>query len=307
MGTIAARNSCMGPWQPSVELQLNLRPNLFGLQRRLALSVTTQNLLGGIDQLFHGADGIRGWGQAARPDGTLLYVQGFDPLTQQFQYRVNERFGATGIQGNAVRIPFQIGIQARLSLGPNRPGSLGQIGGLGGIGAGGGRGGGGGFGGFGGGDGGGRGGAGGAAGLMGMLGAGGDSTSFLSRFGGLVANPAQQIIERRIQLRLTEAQVTALTAESDSFNVRAAALATELEAKIKALGTNPQPQQALTLIRPALTGAQMLRQTSLEAAQKILTAEQWAALPEALTRAPVAGPGQGPGAGGGGRRPPPAS
>ena len=211
MGMIATRNSCLGPWQPSVELQLNIRPNIFGLDRRLALSVTTQNLLGGVDQLFHGADNIRGWGQATRPDGTLLYVQGFDPLTNQFQYRVNERFGATGIQGNAVRIPFQIGIQARLSLGPNRPGSLGQIGGLGGFGGGGGRGGGGGGGGFAG-----RwrrwrpGGAGGAAGLMGMLGAGGDSTSFLARFGTLVANPAEQIIERRIQLRLTEDQVTAV-------------------------------------------------------------------------------------------------
>lgn len=310
MGRIASRNSCLGPWQPSVELQLNIRPNILGLDRRLALSVTTQNLLGGVDQLFHGADGIKGWGQATRPDGTLLYVQGFDPLSNQFQYRVNERFGATGIQGNAVRIPFQIGIQARLSLGPNRPGSLGQIGGLGGFGGGGGRGGGGGGiggggGGFGGGDGGGRGGAGGAAGLMGMLGAGGDSTSFLARFGSLVANPAQQIIERRIQLRLTEAQVAALTAESDSFNVRALVLARELEEKIKALGSNPQPQQALTLIRPAMTGAQTLRQKSLEAAQKILTAEQWGALPEALTRAPVAGPGQGQGPGGGGRRPPP--
>lgn len=300
MGTIAARNSCLGPWQPSVELQLNVRPNIFGLQRRLALSITTQNLLGGIDQLFHGADGIRGWGQATRPDGTLLYVQGFDPLTNQFQYRVNERFGATGVQGNAVRIPFQVGIQARLSLGPNRPGSLGQIGGLGGVGGGaGGRGdGGGGFGGGGGFAGAGGRGGGGAAGLMGMLGAGGDSTSFLARFGTLVPNPAEQIIERRIQLRLTEAQVTALTTESDSFKVRAALLATDLEGKLKALGTNPEPQRALTLIRPAVTGAQALRRQSLEAAQQILTPEQWGALPEALTRPP-----QGPG-GAAGRRPP---
>lgn len=140
---------------------------------------------------------------------------------------------------------------------------------------------------------------------MGMLGAGGDSTSFLARFGTLVANPAEQIIERRIQLRLTEAQVTQLTAESDSFKVRAAVLASELEAKIKALGTNPEPQRALTLIRPALTGAQSLRQKALEAAQKILTTEQWGALPDALTRAPGGGPGQGQGPGGGGRRPPP--
>jgi hypothetical protein len=297
MGQIATRNSCLGPWQPSIELQLNLRPNLFGLERRLAISITTQNLLGGIDQLVHGADGIKGWGQATRPDGTLLYVRGFDANTSQFQYQVNERFGATGVQGNAIRIPFQVGIQARLSLGPNRPGSLGQIGGRG---FGGGRGGGGGIGGGGiggggfggGGDRGAAGGPGGGAGIRGLL-APGDSTSFLARFTGLVANPAQQIIDRRIQLRLTEAQVTALTIASDSFNVGVVALAQALEEKVAGLGANPDPQRAMTLIRPAMTGAQALRRQALEAAQKVLTPEQWGALPAALTRQPPAqgGPG----------------
>jgi hypothetical protein len=133
---------------------------------------------------------------------------------------------------------------------------------------------------------------------MGLL-APGDSTSFLARFSGLVANPAQQIIDRRIQLRLTEVQVTALTVASDSFNVGAVALAKELEGKVAALGANPDPQRAMTLIRPAMTGAQTLRRQALEAAQKILTAEQWAALPEALTRQPP--PQGGPGAQ---RRPP---
>ncbi len=289
LGSIADRNSCTGPWQPSVELQLNYRPAFLGLQRRLTLSMTTVNLLGGVDQLLHGADGIKGWGQGARPDGTLLYVRGFDPQTQRFQYTVNERFGATGARGTAIRVPFQLGIQARYALGPNRMGFGGMGGGMGGRGGMGG---------------GGQAGIGGAmGGRGGMLGGllAGDSTSFAARFGTLVANPARQIIERRIQLRLSEGQTQALAAEADSFDVRAAAMAQDLEKRIADLGSNPDMGRALTLIRPAMEGAQALRRRSLEAAQQILTPEQWGALPEALTRPP-----QFPGIPGGapGRRPP---
>lgn len=292
-GRVADRNSCTGPWQPSLEFQLNYRPDWFGLQRRLTVSMTTVNLLGGIDQLLHGADNIRGWGQGARPDGTLLYVRGFDPQTQQFRYVVNERFGATGARGTAIRIPFQLGIQARYALGPNRGGIQGLLGGMGGRG---GMGGGGGFG----------GGAGAMAGrgmMMGGLLGGGDSTSFASRFGNLVANPARQIIDRRIQLRLTEAQVQALTAEADSFDTRAVALASDLEKRAADLGATPDLGRAMTLIRPAMESAQALRRRSLEAAQQILTPEQWSALPSALTQPPQF-PGIPGGGGPGGRRPP---
>src|SRR5207253_6525901 len=33
-GGIAARNSCTGPWQASLDLQVNWRPEWFGLDRR---------------------------------------------------------------------------------------------------------------------------------------------------------------------------------------------------------------------------------------------------------------------------------
>ena len=41
IGTVAGRNSCTGPWQPSLDLQVNYRPFGFGLNRRLMLSLTT--------------------------------------------------------------------------------------------------------------------------------------------------------------------------------------------------------------------------------------------------------------------------
>src|SRR5207245_1178163 len=118
LGRIAARNSCTGPWQPSLDLQLNWRPDWFGLDRRLTVSLLTVNLLGGLDEWLHGAANLRGWGYAAAPDPVLLHVRGFDPTTAQFHYAVNGRFGATASASGGVTVPFQIALQGRLAIGP---------------------------------------------------------------------------------------------------------------------------------------------------------------------------------------------
>jgi len=118
LGRIAARNSCTGPWQASLDLQLNWRPTWFGLDRRLTMSLLTVNLLGGVDKWLHGAANLRGWGYAAAPDPVLLYVRGFDPATEQFRYAVNGRFGATASASGGITVPFQIALQGRLAIGP---------------------------------------------------------------------------------------------------------------------------------------------------------------------------------------------
>ena len=48
VGKVAERNSCIGPWQPSLNLQVNLKPGMF--QNRLTISFATINLLGGLVQ-----------------------------------------------------------------------------------------------------------------------------------------------------------------------------------------------------------------------------------------------------------------
>jgi hypothetical protein len=120
IGTVAGRNSCSGPWQPSLDFQVNYRPFAFGLDRRLMLSVTTINFLGGLDQLINGQKNLQGWGTARVGDPTLLYVRGFDPSTERYQYQVNERFGAQRSGQGSVVLPFQIGFQARYTIGPDR-------------------------------------------------------------------------------------------------------------------------------------------------------------------------------------------
>src|SRR5207244_2621242 len=67
LGGIAGRNSCTGPWQASLDLQVNWRPEWFGLARRLTMSLLTVNLLGGLDEWLHGPAQLRGWGSATAP------------------------------------------------------------------------------------------------------------------------------------------------------------------------------------------------------------------------------------------------
>ncbi|HVH66617.1 MAG TPA: carboxypeptidase regulatory-like domain-containing protein [Gemmatimonadales bacterium] len=123
LGQIATRNSCTGPWQPALDLQLNWRPAWFGSERRLALSILTVNLLNGVDAWLHGANHLQGWGYSTAPDPVLLYVRGFDPTGPRgprFLYAVNGRFGAAATTGNGILVPFQIGFQGRFTLGPRR-------------------------------------------------------------------------------------------------------------------------------------------------------------------------------------------
>ena len=277
LGSAAGRNSCRGPWQPSLDLQLNWRPNFLGLNRRLAVSVMTVNALGGLDQLLHGSDNLRGWGQYRGTDNTLLYVRGFDPVTQAYKYEVNERFGANRAGQNGITLPFQLGIQARYTLGPDRFRDM-----IRGMIAGGGRGGPGGPGGFGG--------PGGQPGAPGGGGPGGFA------MGGMNANPVQSIIALKDSIALTAQQLAKLQPLSDTLAARNKALGEEFQKLMKDAGANPDMGALFGRIRPKMEAAQRERAATLRHVQEILTPEQWAKVPERV-RNPQAGPG-------GARRPP---
>ena len=117
LGTIAGRNSCSSPWRTTFDLQLNLTPDALGLHRRLTLSVTAVNTMAGLDAALHGVDHLRGWGQYARTDEHLLFVDGFDPSTQQFRYQVNQHFGSSSLSQSPFRTPFLLQLQARYAFG----------------------------------------------------------------------------------------------------------------------------------------------------------------------------------------------
>jgi Carboxypeptidase regulatory-like domain len=117
LGRLAAPNSCVGPWQPVLNLQANVHPAWFGLDRRLTLSFIVNNVLTGLDAVVHGANHLAGWGDPGMPDPVLLYVQGFDPTAHAFHYTVNSRFGSGLATRTAYGAPAQLMLRGRFVIG----------------------------------------------------------------------------------------------------------------------------------------------------------------------------------------------
>jgi hypothetical protein len=255
IGTVAARNTCRGPWQASLDLQLNYRPQILGLQRRLTMSVSTINLLRGIDELLHGVSGAHGWGLTLQPDPTLLYVTGFDSTTRQFIYAVNERFGATGQGANAYRAPFQIGIQVHVTIGPDRQQAA--LDALRGFGGGMGRGGAGGFGG---------------AGRLGPA----------ARLDSVLPNPPAQVLALRDSLSLTHEQVTALEAARDSLAGELSVVADSMRGAAAALDPSGDRSAVVARVRAQFALARDAVTRALDAVRSVLTPQQWSRVPESI-------------------------
>jgi hypothetical protein len=251
LGAVAGRNSCRGPWQPSLELQLNWRPAFAGLQRKLSVSLVTQNFLGGVDQLLHGSHGLRGWGAFRQVDNTLLYVDGFEPLSQRFRYRVNERFGASQGANGGIVVPFQVGLQVRYILGPDRQREM--IRAVAGMGRPGG-------------------------------GPGGGPGGMLANLNRLLPNPVTQVLNRQdsLGLALTPEQVAKLAVIRDTLDARNRQVAESVQKEVEKAGANPDPGALFGTLRPKLQEASEHVNVALQAMQATLTAEQWAKLPERL-------------------------
>ena len=120
LGTIAARNSCQGPWTHSANLSISFNPIKVHMPQRATLSFSVSNPLGAADMLLHDNANLRGWGQNPIPDASLLYVRGFDPATNRYKYDVNQRFGATNPQFSAFRTPVTVTAMLRFDVGPTR-------------------------------------------------------------------------------------------------------------------------------------------------------------------------------------------
>jgi hypothetical protein len=138
LGQLAARGSCQAPWTTNAGLVVKFNPAKIGLPKRATVSMQIQNPLGLADLALHGSGDIRGWGQTIPPDQNLLYVRGFDPVSRQFRYDINQRFGSTRPQQSSthvlpyisLRVDLDIGLPRerqlltqRLDMGRGRPGT----------------------------------------------------------------------------------------------------------------------------------------------------------------------------------------
>jgi hypothetical protein len=120
IGVVAGRNGCRGPWTESLNIQWRPRtPNRWG--GRVVPNVYFQNVLAGLDQLFHGSSNLRGWGSQIAPDPVLLIPRGFDPGSQSFKYDVNPRFADTRPGRSIARDPFRIVVDFSINLSTNFP------------------------------------------------------------------------------------------------------------------------------------------------------------------------------------------
>jgi len=265
LGRIAARNSCTGPWQTSLDFQVNYRPDWFGLDRRFTMSLLTVNFLGGLDEWVHGSNNLHGWGYASAPDPVLLYVRSFNQGTSSFVYSVNGHFGSRQGANGGVTVPFQIGVQAHFTVGPDpvRQRIRTAFGGRGG--AGGGFGGGGGGGGFGGGA------------------AGAGAPDFSARLAQVLPNPIPVILGFKDSLHFTTQQDSALQVISDSLDSLNKAVGDSLQAAVKAAGDRPDPGILFARLRPKLQLGRDNIRKALDKAKLVLGPELWGKLPPAIT------------------------
>jgi len=265
---IAARNSCSTPWTPALDLQLNFKPSAFGLERRLTLSLQLQNALVGLDQLLHG-NNLHGWGQPILPDRTLLFVRGFDAGTQRYIYQVNEHFGDASGRTSAYRIPFQVGLQGRLTLGqdPSRQ-QVRQI-------------------------------------FGGPNGQRLTKEDYKARLQRLVPNPFLTTIALNdsLKLALTPEQTARLHALSDTLKPRVDALINDIADMLAGAGANPDPQVIFARMSGKTNEGRKLGEQAIGELQGVLTPEQWEKLPASVKTAP-GGRGAGLGGARGGRRGP---
>jgi len=261
VGRVAARNSCTGPWQPSLDLQVNWRPGYFGLDRRLTVSLLTVNLLGGLDEWLHGSANLHGWGFTVAPDPVLLYVRGFDPSAPRYRYAVNGRFGATAGANGGVIVPFQVALQVHMTVGPDRTRDRLRAA-------------------FGGRRGGGEGGRGSSPG-----GEGGGPQDFAARLARILPNPISAILELRDSLACSPDQVVALQAIADSLDTQNRPVSDSLQAAVQRAGERPDPGTLFARLRPKLAEGREHIRRALERARSVLTADQWAKLPDTLKTA----------------------
>ena len=116
LGQIAGRNTCTTSWSVSTNAQISFAQRALKARRISSIAINISNPLAAVDNVVHGTENIRGWGSVNIPDAQLLSVRGFNPVTRQFQYTVNQRFGKPQQNSVLMRTPFRLTLDISMDL-----------------------------------------------------------------------------------------------------------------------------------------------------------------------------------------------
>ena len=214
IGHPAGSASCEGPWTASTNARIAASSSL--MQRlhlpRATAALSIANPLAGTDLLLHGSH-PHGWGEPGFPDPVLYTVSGFNPVTQQYQYHVNQQFGNTRATSAALINPFQISLDISIDLG--RPPSEQQLDRW--L----------------------------EPGRRGNRGARLDSSALLNRYQRSVQNPYPEILALADSLLLSRDQFDSLTVASQRMNARIDSVWSSLAGEFAALPDDYDVSKAL--------------------------------------------------------------
>jgi len=104
----------------NASLSISFHPAKIRMPQRASIQFQLSNPIAAADMLLHNDNDLKGWGQVTTPDPSLLYVRGFNPLTNRYRYEVNQRFGATNPQFTTFRAPVTLTAMLRFDVGPTR-------------------------------------------------------------------------------------------------------------------------------------------------------------------------------------------
>jgi len=158
-----------------------------------------------------------------------------------------------------VIVPFQVALQVHMTVGPDRTRDRLRAA----------------FGGRRGGN--GEGGRGGGPGAE-----GGGPQDFAARLARILPNPISAMLELRDSLALSLDQVAGLQAIADSLDAQNRPVSDSLQAAVQRAGERPDPGTLFARLRPTLAEGREHIRRALERARSVLTADQWAKLPDTL-------------------------
>ena len=106
------------------------------------------------------------------------------------------------------------------------------------------------------------------------------------RFVQRLPNPFDGILDLKDSLALTPDQIARLQASSQVYHIRVDSLGNSIRVQLKNLGANIDATSMFSILRRENVAVRTVMHNAIDEAQKELTPEQWAKVPDSIERHP---------------------